>query len=528
MKKTLFLVLTFILCTAMLFGCTANGGLTTEAFDKQPDKILENSIDYSVIGLSNTSISNLNKSLTKTPESGKLIIGVDAAALTGDTTMPTFNLSTAGDSKNGRFDLDFALSSEALNADARLYIDGDMLVLSSDSILGGAYAVKFEEFSTFIEKLENSELLKSLGMPADTLNALCEQYGINDEYISGLQTAWKNTSEAVSSFGDMTFAMQEKVKPVYTPAVEETVEINGATVPVITSTTALTSDTYSEIMEIYTDWIMNNAGAYFELINAAVPKALSEQSGVNIAESYDLVMQEIQTAIQQSMGDMTADANIKYYISKDTSKLVKMDMQYQAAIQGQQMAYDLAVIMTDGFEFNGTITADGETIPLSGKITYVEQNGIKTWNYNIATESSGEKVDTSMSLVLDDAKGTYKLSIAVPDGYEADENVIINGTYDVTDKSFAFTVDSILADGETAEVGITVGYESGITVESPTEYKELLALTADEAYALIGRIGTFAMNIQPQPQPDYVYEDEYYYDDVYYGDDEYYFTGDEL
>lgn len=504
MKNFVLLLIALMLFIFMLTGC-AQKGITAEEFDKEPLKILEESIDYQqLLGIDNDFVKAINGKNAKISDSSKITFGIDLGGIMEDDSFPALDLTVA--QANGSTDIDLDVAVGGFTADARLYIDGDVVAVESDAFLGGAYSVKVENLSTFIEKFDKSELAKALSLPRGTAAAVCEQYGINDEYIAGIKYQWEKMSSIASL--DLTKRIKQVAQPRFTPAQEETVDINGVQTEVITSTSSVTREMYADIMGEYFDISEELTLAVTEFINALLPEALKEQTGIDTDMGIDGFTEQYNSSVQDMMGAIAMEGNVKYYLEKATGKLLKMDYSYDYQIEGIPAKYLLTADLTDGFKLNGTLTADGQTIDMNMDIVHTYKENSDSWVMNITQGSPhGQPEFVQMALTLDKSEGTYRLTVNAEG-----EETALTGTYKCEKDTFELTLDTLETMDERVELGITFGYSENIEI-TPPSHKELLTLTQQEAYALVGKISSFALSMYT-PAPQYEYDS--YYDDYSY------------
>ena len=88
MKNFALLLVTLMLCIFVMTGCSQKG-ITTQDFDKDPQKVLEESIDYQqIFGIDNAVVKVINGENTKASDSAKLTLGIDLAEIVGDAALP--------------------------------------------------------------------------------------------------------------------------------------------------------------------------------------------------------------------------------------------------------------------------------------------------------------------------------------------------------------------------------------------------------------------------------------------------------
>ena len=209
----------------------------------------------------------------------------------------------------------------------------------------------------------------------------------------------------------------------------------------------------------------------------------------------------------------TGDVKTKCYLGKNTGEIVAMDIDIPDTAKGTVVyGEDVSDKLEISFDFD--ITYEEEKSTLTGTIKEITDEGKGGFDIDVIVNMYGEEHTASMDIVRNDADGKYEIKLTADD----EEIGTVTGVLTYADEEFKLTVDTITAEGETAEIGLSISAKVGGTVEAVPEYTNIITAPVEELEDLIGIIESLMYSYDD----DYYYDDEYY-DDEYYDDDDYYY-----
>jgi len=409
--------------------------------------------------------------------------------------MGNVTLNAVVDPSAGAYSAKGQLSAEGMNLDASLWGDKSNIALSIPYVLGEKnYGVKLD---TLEDDLANSELLESLtGMTYDDLmQTLEDEMGFKLDDIKDIISIdkWKAAFEKLMADEKELFKNKE-----YT-VLEETYKIGETDVPVISVEYTVTADDAKKSSELTLDMMESMFGKIFEI------------AGV----SFEDVRAEMMAAETEFN-----DVKCKAYLGKDTGEIVAADVDSPDLMKGTVVyGEDVSKKFEMSFNIDYTMDVDAdEKLNLIGTVKEITEAGKSGFDIDATVKVGGEEHTVAIDIVRNDADGKYEIKM-VADGEELGS---VAGVLTYSDEEFKLTVDSITAEGETTEIGLTVSAKVGGTVEAVPAYTNVITAPVEELEDLLGIIESLMYT----PDYDDYYDD--YYGDEYYGD-EYYdgeYTGD--
>lgn len=523
MNKTIFkvwaLVLAVVISLIAFSACsqTKTTGLTKEYFEQNKAQVLMNSIDYLKLF---SGSENPFEIFTKE---------ISSFSVEFDEPESGLGISTSVNMDKAKNSIDLALTSGEQTIDIGAYFDNKKFALYSDALLGEgkAYGITYDKFDNLIAKFDKSALASVLGLQEGQAAEVCELYGINQQYIDKVAEAYKKFANE-SKFDYKTFLNEvyAAYEPFYKEVTEETIEINGEKIDALVLEMDYSKEMITIVYDIYFDMCKDILLKTEDLYMAVIPEPLKTETVPDISTEFDMAFETIKAEYEAQLENMDMSGNYKMYIAKDTGLLVKADMDLDMIEEGEKSHVEMIYYVDKGINFYGTMTVGEEIIDMSGKMGYTEDESKHKWfvemnMLNKAIENA--LVDTAFE--INKADGTFNLYVKAD---QADEEVVkanVGGNISYTKDSFEITVDSATASeyGYETETPINLNVKLGTKAQVTElgEYKDILELTEDEIYGIVGQFIMTANSItsmfpQPefaQPEPDFY--DEYYYDDVY-------------
>lgn len=518
MKKTIFkvaaLVLAVVISVIAFSACsqTKTTGLTKEYFEQNKTEVLMNSIDYSKLF---SSSENLFEVFTKDISSFSVEY---AEPETGLGISASVNMDKAKNS------IDLALISSEQTIDIGAYFDNKKFALYSDALLGEgkAYGITFDKFDNLVAKFDKSALASLLGLQEGQAAEVCELYGINQQYINGIVEAYKNYASVAKfdyeSFLNEVYAAYE---PFYKEVTEETVEVNGEKIDALVLEMEYSEEMVTVVYDIYFDMYEDIIVKMKDLYMAVIPEPLKTETVPDISTEFDMAFETIKSEYMAQLENTDMSGNHKMYIAKDTGLLVKADIDLDMTVEGEKCHVEMIEYVGEDISFDGTMTIGEETIDMSGKMGYTENESKHKWfvEMNMLNETI-ENAFVDMGFEISKADDTFNLYVKMD---QADEEMVkanVGGNISFSNDSLEIAVDSAIV----SEYGYETENPTDLKVKLGTkaqvtelgEYKDIFELSEDEIYAIVGQFIMSADSITSmfaQPEPDFY--DEYYYDQDY-------------
>ena len=486
MKKNLVRLTTLILAALLIFSivsCSSDKtGLTKEYFEQNKTEVLAKSADYSQIF---GDFENPFEILTKDIASVDVVFN---EAENGENV----SLSIDTDEKNFKNNVALQMFSEETgNLDLSVYFDKNKVALSSASLLGeGSYGIKFDKFENIIAKFDKSALAQLLGVAEGDLAAVCEAYGINDEYIKGIADAFGEVNAQSKKYSDLNAVIGELYalyESHYGEVTEETVELDGKKVDAL----ALEMNFEKEAIQVAFDWYM---GLYKEsmdnakkLMTAFVPEAMREEVLPGIFENYDYSLETIKQDFSYMMEETDISGNMKVYIDKSTGKYLMEKGELDMTVDGEKV--HIAVeerLAENGITFDMVITDSlGEQSDVTGFVGLKKTENAEKWVLSMESDSEDVPGMINMGLEFNKADNRYQLEMAVNDGYE-NVDMSMGGDLIYTEDSFEMSVDSITDSDETQPFDLRIKASTKAEVAEPAEFSDILEMTQEDIFAVIG------------------------------------------
>lgn len=487
-RKFLIFTLVLLMCAGALAGCGGDA-ISVESVQKNPTEALKNSFDLkSVLGFELPQAKNEGTS--------RVTFGIDFSQIPElmNENLSYMNFEIVADYSGSVMDCkaDIGMAEQAL--DASIYLDQDKLILSSDKLLGGAYAIEFEEdFVAFVDKLDRSALAKALMLPEGTIKQALEESGINGEYISGIKAAYDEYLAYCVEIGNFEayinniYALYESY---YGDITEETIELaDGKTASCVVINYTCDTALFRSFFELFMEIAEESAAAQNKLAYAIIPE--SARMGMNYEEMFGETDGINADMLEDMFDDVEINGNGKVYLDKKTGSFIKEDIAITFAQSGESVNIQCTTSLADGMNIAGSVHGDdGEAIgEFDVALSFDNTDGVMAWTLDInATAEESDPFSGSAVLTADTNTGKFDLKII--DGIET--LMRLNGTFNLKDKAFSAIIESISAEGETLPLNITYGFESDVEITAPAEYKNLLTMTEDDVYILMGHINNAA------------------------------------
>ena len=443
-------------------------------------------------------------SLFNGSESFYISLGLDLAFL---SQIPEYeggsiDISFGSDTKKFENMLGLQIISPELqlipDMDYTLYLDKNKIVFSSDSLFGEgkSYGLKFDNIRKLAEKFDNSELAKVLQLPEGTLVSLLDQYGMDENYFnncfSELKKYEENSEKTVSEFFAEINSVLEKY---YGDVTETTVEDrSGNNVEVLALDMQLSPILLTDMLNSYKNYFKNYSADQKEFISAVIPdslKELGDEYTQSFDSSYESAFAEIDNMINNFTSNVNLTGSIVFNLDKNNGNIIRADL--SAIINS---AYDTITVSASEFFDNGiyfesaAALSSGESFGFDGSLAFTENSAVLTMN----TSENGTVSDSvTITFESDKNAGTYRVFGKSTASEGTTELFELSGRLSYDDKNLDFSIDSITDSwGNQSDIGISVSFSTDWKTDAPSDFIDILEMTEDEAYALIGKIVSFS------------------------------------
>ena len=491
LKRLTALALAVLMCSMLLLtGCSPSRSVSgtpklTKAYvEEHKAEVLKNSMNFAEIFADG---ENPFASLFAAAPVASMDMGMDFTALTGMNM--AMALSAAADEKNFKNNVGLSVTLPEMDPlDLNVYFDKKQLALSSAALLGegASYGITFDKLDAMIEKFDNSALAATLGLPAGSAAAFCNEYGINEEYLKKVSDAYNSY---VKSLENITVEAYDSVyaayEPYYGAVSEETVELDGAKIDAVVldvnASTQMVTDVFDVYLDIYRTIFEGQIGFY----TAIIPEALRADMMPALDEQKNMMLAQLETLSAELTANLSFDGTIRYYLDKNTGLLVKAVGDLNMNIEDQPVHMVLNEYFDNGITFDAVVTDEaGEKINVTGSITCPGAAAV----LNIDAAMGEETANVKVAFETDKAAGTYKCYASMTESGETTELFNIDGKLSYTANSFDMTIDTLTADGEELPLGMSFAYKTSAEIAAPAEMKDLLTLSEEEVYELVGRL----------------------------------------
>ena len=505
MKKTfrrlIALAVTLALTAALLLtGCSpsrsASGTphLTKAYFEKHTAEVMKNSLDPAVIF---PITENPFAVFMHDSDSASVLMSFDPSSLAGIPAVSSISCAIDESANQGAFQLGLSLNDTPI--DAAFYVADNKLMLASDTFFGegNAYSLTFEDFDTMLAKFEQSNFAKVLGIPTETVKEFCEQYGINNDYL-------KKASEAIESWNkqaedmvaDYTNRCYTLVEPYYGEITEEKLTLDGKTCDTLALHVTVNDELIAKALALYADYMRDYQNLYVALYRELLPEAVAAEMLGEMESSIDDTNAQLQESFDAILDTMSFDGTYTYYLAKDTGYLVKCHAAFDLEMDGDKAAAEIDMFFNNGITLSGVVTDEfGEKINIDGGFTFTGTEAVLVINASSETERT-ETYGFELGFKADKDAGTYRLyATANENGETIIELFEISGDLSYTADSFDMTVSGIRSEGEELPLDIRFAINTDAAITLPANCSELLDLTEDEVYTLIGCVSTGAASL---------------------------------
>ena len=351
-------------------------------------------------------------------------------------------LNVVVDPAKGKASGNVSFEYDSFSADADIWL-GDEIVVSLPELLGDdAYGIRL---STLLEDLEDSWILDATGADSvdELLEMLMDEAGVDMSMIEETLGLFSSLEDSVD-----TDALEDSVEELldYLGELDTETEKDGSSYDI---TTTVTGEDVAEMMVIYVDII------------EAIYGGMLEQMGMDFDDLYG--------DLEDSM-DEIRDSEGKLVLNHRIAKNGKLEGMNFTIIEedGDESVLEISFTDDDGIGFE--IVVDGDTVAELVPATGTSEGFT-------FTAMDGEGV-----LVFERSK-SGELVISA----EADGDVVfeLNGKLDYSDDKFELTVDTVEADGDEMEIGVTVSAEAGGKVKAVPDYVNLVSMSMAKLEALI-------------------------------------------
>ena len=351
-----------LICLAVFTGCTKNKGLTKEYFEENTTEVLKKSVDYETLFGEMDGLWDFINS-----RNAGFVCEMDLTPLVG------FDMKLLLDAVTSEKDggtIEVLLSGGEENSlDLGIYFDRDGLYLSSKALTteDKAYGIKFDSIENMAKKFDSSNLAKILGLPENSAKNFFEENGIDDEYIKNVSSAYKKYVQISESY-TLDYIYDKLLcayEPYYGNIKSETVDVNGTKTEVLTLSMDVNKQMLEACIDAYIGLYTGILDAQNEFYTAVVPGSMRETvlpvitaSSENIASLFD----EMKNSVEKISGT----TNIS--ISKETGLAVMVKSKADIVTYGETISVDVTEYIGDDITYEGTLTQNGETKKLSGKL----------------------------------------------------------------------------------------------------------------------------------------------------------------
>ncbi len=503
MKRLLAILVTAMMVVMLFAGCSpsspvgAKGKLTKDYVEQNKLEVLMNSVDFRELF---PEWENPFALLMTDPESLRCEIGLEQKGLEIGGAM-------AVDSQKGVGSLDFLMHMAGLDAplDVALYVDQKQLVLSSDAFLGegSAYSLTFDTPENLAKAFDASAFAKVFGLPEGTAAAFLEEYGLNDAYFASASAAieayQKKLTELENAVETDIYAL---LAPYFGEVTEDTITFGETPTKVIgvaiTSNDALIGD----LLDWYVAYYQESMAAQTELISALCPEALREDFLTSYMESQPNI-EELRKTLEESLAGFSMNLVEVVYLDKATGRALSSHTTGTVTVDGAAMAVEYTATLADGIGFTGTVSVEESVLYFDGSLRCDATGAF----LDITANDGGE---AQIAFEINKAEESYKLYMTTSENNREPLEVFsVDGILNYSDKFFEMSIDSVLTDGNVTPFGFTLAFTTEPDIKAPKQAKDILSLTEDEVYAIVGRFGTALGNAAGAfaPQEDEPYDD---------------------
>ncbi len=451
----------------------------------------------------------------------------ETSDLLGDLTEISETIYMNG--KDFEFVSDTAVKYDGDVLGGRIFINKDGLMLNSSDILGSDKTLAVS-LDTFFEKFTTSALAQMIfggDTPAEV-----------EDTIAQIKNALDNFEmPSIELDPSILEDIQEICNDLNMTVTEETVD--GVDCFVVTVT--INNENIKTVVNKFMDIMMEFEG---EMLKKMVG-AFSNYLPMSPDEMLDQLEAEMNAMIDEMFAAMDEnldiDISIKTNINKETSTYTSIVIDGKianpAADEGD--SYDETGIMS-GLEVNGVLSFTNDKIALDVdvivdgnednsvgadfEITKSEKDGVTTYKANAGAyfKDMGETVFDSdvINATFTYNKNNGEFSFAAEVGTDVDDGetivFIIDGKYKADNNTVTFELNSITVDSFSVRFRFAVIINAKADIpEVPADAKDIVDLTEEEIMeimeevqnsplvALINKISAS----QPQPEPDYGYND---------------------
>ena len=377
------------------------------------------------------------------------------------------------DAANLKFVDHLNMNVEGTEVNAKLYLDQHDLVIALPEMLDGAYGVSFD---TLLTDLPTSAIWGMMGTTYDDfMGQLSDSLGGAMDAMDNLEGMLTGASECLES---LSTALTEALENVKQTTTSGQVDIYGKTVDADIVSYDVDSAAMEKIVNILLDWCNDNA-----------------QDLADLLDSEELTAQAIIDAITGAKTDVadffdTADLKARLALNTNTSTgaLMSIDGSFTGTIDGDEGGFYLNLTLgedpaeSDLYSFSILDNFDdGFSVTLGTKTEDTKTTVTLTASSIIAGDIE-ESIVVAASYNTADSK--YNLTLNATDMAYA-----VNGTCKVTDSSFEFTVDTLVADGEETVLNLKLVAESINSTEIPNapSYTNVLQMTEAELNDLLAK-----------------------------------------
>lgn len=508
MKNFLLKTVTVIIAVMILFisGCAdkkkyGNGNLTKNYFENNIDEVLSRCIDFTEI------FGNGNPFNVLFTGNETFNITFDAEIKPFPEKYGHFTFETNIDRENKCGSVNINLNGlSPRNADFMVYADDEKLLFSSDVFFGEetVYSLVFRDFDRLKAEFSESSLAKILGVTENEVYELCEEYGINKEYLKKVVHTAKEYEYFFEDFFDNE---REQIGRIFDKCLgeitEDTIEVNGYKSDALVLNVKIYDGFISELINEYIKGYRSYIGKQCEFFEEVIPEKLKDDLNIDIGAVKDELTGNAGNILVPFAHQADFTADLKLYLDKTDGKLRKINCEKDGYFITLYFADEISIEYSDG---DKTLT--------SGKIYHTENSNTKTYGFKIASsDNSYESIEGAFEIIK--FENRFNLFIRIMNGSEIAASVFESeGRFMYSENSVEISPEYIMSGDAKSYPGITLGVSSDTYIMEYEKHKSIFELSEKEILGICDRASEIFAEISANSKG-YSYN-ELYLDDGFY------------
>lgn len=454
MKKILsVLLVACLLITSCLMFTSCASKVSVKDVEKNTYETLNTAVDQFTTNFFGDD-AGIDATVEKAMKNGSISFTFDSEDVLSGSGLKSVKGTIFTDEANKKSVMDLSVQTDSDTIDARLFVNKDGILISSNDFLNGAaYGIYPQKL---VDNFNGSSLAQMMGISAEDAK---EMVALFEEFAKSYKDAYEKAEQLAKDNTDkITEILKQKVE-------SEKIEIEDKKIDCVKIVYTIDNKTIEDLF----DFVLDEAKAMLEGVE-----------GFNATD----VDAQFKEAIDQLNKNADIDIEAVLYLDKKTGSLAKAVLDGSIEAEGQKLQIDGEMVFGEkNITIEGDLKLDGEKLGgFEAEIEKTTKGDDITYDMDFSVSSGNVTVDVfTATYEYNKSSGDFKLSVALAKELtDSDEKMKLDLTGNITKNenyaSIAF--DKLSFAGDTIDIGFKIEYDVAATIPAePSNVKDVLDLT---------------------------------------------------